>query len=285
MPMISVSHPEPAVQPALCTRLAAVRERIAAAAARAGRSRYDVTLVVVGKSFDVALIRAARGEGQVDFGESRAQELRAKARELGGGFRWHFVGRLQRNKAPDVVGLAALIHSVDRLELAEAIADHARRAGLVQRVLVQVNAGRDPAKGGCDPEATTGLVAKVRMLDGIACEGLMTVPPLDADPRSVFATLRGLRDDLRCRFPEVEHLSMGMSADLELAVEEGATIVRVGEAVFGPRPAPPERPTRPAPPERPTRPAPPERPTRPAPPERIARPAPQQDLNEEEHER
>lgn len=221
---------------ALRQRLSEVLLRIAAAAERVGRSPHAVTLVAVSKGFDAEAIRAGRRVGQADFGESRAQELRRKSEEIGPGVRWHFVGRLQRNKVRDVVGLASLIHSVDRFELAEAIAERMAPRGGVQRVLVQVNVGDDPAKGGCPVDETIQLVARVRGLEGIACEGLMTIPPLGVDPRPLFRRLRELRDDLRGRFPEVQHLSMGMSGDFETAVEEGATIVRVGEAIFGQRP-------------------------------------------------
>ncbi|HWB70585.1 MAG TPA: YggS family pyridoxal phosphate-dependent enzyme [Egibacteraceae bacterium] len=217
-------------------RLAAVQRRVAAAAERAGRARSAVTLVAVSKGFGVDHVAAAWRAGQYDFGESRVQELAAKAPRLEAGLRWHFVGRLQRNKVKQVVDLASLIHSIDRIELAEAVAERARRRARVQRVLVQVNAGEDPAKGGCRPEDAPSLVAGVRGLHGIACQGLMTIPPLHADPRPTFKTLRALRDELQARFPEVRHLSMGMSDDFEVAVEEGATIVRLGEAVFGPRP-------------------------------------------------
>ena len=217
-------------------RLAEVRQRIAAAAERVGRSPHAVTLVAVSKGFDAEAIRSGRRAGQSDFGESRAQELRRKSDAIGPGVRWHFVGRLQRNKARDVVGTASLIHSVDRFELARSISEQMAGRGGVQRVLVQVNVGDDPAKGGCAIDDTVQLVARVRGLEGIACEGLMTIPPLGVDPRPAFARLRELRDDLRARFPEVQHLSMGMSGDFETAVEEGATIVRVGEAVFGQRP-------------------------------------------------
>jgi pyridoxal phosphate enzyme (YggS family) len=213
-----------------------VRGRIADAASRAGRSPHDIVLVAVSKAVDPALVEAARRAGQRDFGESRAQELRAKARAVDGDVRWHFVGRLQRNKVPEVVALAGLIHAVDRVELGQAIAEQARRAGRVQRVLVQVNMGRDPAKGGCDPADAAALISALRALDGLSCEGLMSVPPLVGDPRPTFAALRALRDELRRQHPGVVHLSMGMSRDFEAAVEEGATIVRVGEAVFGPRP-------------------------------------------------
>jgi hypothetical protein len=219
----------------IAARLEAVWRRIAAAAARAGRVPRSVTLVAVSKTFGVAHVRAAHMAGQADFGESRALELKRKAAAGGPGLRWHFVGRLQRNKVRDVVGVAGLIHSVDRLELARAIADRARRMGRVQQVLVQVNVGNDPAKGGAGPDEALTLVRDVRELHGIACQGLMTIPAIAADPRPAFQALRGLRDAARERWPEVAHLSMGMSRDFEAAVEEGATIVRVGEAVFGPR--------------------------------------------------
>jgi PLP dependent protein len=225
------------VDAALQDRLRDVRGRMHAAAQRAGRMPSSVVLVAVSKTVDPEIVLAARRLGQSDFGESRAQELRRKHRAAGPGLRWHFVGRLQRNKVRDVVGVASLIHSVGTIELAGAIAERARKEQRMQRILVQVNIGDDPAKGGCAPEDLPGLVARVRGLDGVACEGLMTIPPLGVDPRPLFRRLREARDDLRERFPEVQHLSMGMSADFEVAVEEGATIVRVGEAVFGPRPA------------------------------------------------
>jgi len=217
-------------------RLAGVRRRVAEAAARVGRPEQAVTLVAVSKQVGAEAVEAARDLGQLDFGESRAQELVSKHDRLGPGVRWHFVGRLQRNKVRDVVGRAVLVHSVDRFELAEAIAERARQAGRAQRILVQVNASSDPAKAGVSLEGGPQLVERIRGLRGIACEGLMTVPAVD-DPRAAFADLRTLRDDLRARFPEIQHLSMGMSEDVEVAVEEGATIVRVGTALFGARPA------------------------------------------------
>jgi len=218
-------------------RLAVVRRRVAEAAARVGRPEQAVTLVAVSKQVGAEAVEAARDLGQLDFGESRAQELVSKHDRRGPGVRWHFVGRLQRNKVRDVVGRAVLVHSVDRFELAEAIAERARRAGRVQRILVQVNASSDPAKAGVSLEGGPVLVERIRRLRGIACEGLMTIPAADADPRAAFADLRTLRDDLRARFSEIQHLSMGMSEDVEVAVEEGATIVRVGTALFGARPA------------------------------------------------
>jgi PLP dependent protein len=225
-------------------RLADVWERIAAAARRAGRQPSAVTLVAVSKGFGAREVREAKDRGQLDFGENRVQELMAKAAAVPG-VRWHFIGRLQRNKVRDVVGTATLVHSMDRPELADALAQRASSMGRLQRVLVQVNAADDPAKAGCSVADTPQLLAHVRALEGLACEGLMTMPAADADPRPAFARLRGLRDRLQQDFPEVRHLSMGMTHDFEVAIEEGATIVRLGEAVFGPRPDPAGQPATP----------------------------------------
>jgi PLP dependent protein len=158
------------------------------------------------------------------------------------GARWHLVGRLQRNKVREVVGRQVLVHSVDRRRLVDALSRRAEELGHLQRILVQVNVGDDPAKSGCHVDETLDLVAYARERPYLAVEGLMTMPPMpaaDEDPaeaaREHFATLRQLRDRARERFPEVAHLSMGMSADLEAAVAEGATMVRIGTALFGPR--------------------------------------------------
>lgn len=216
-------------------RLRLVQRRIADAAQAAGRSPQAITLVAVSKRFEAERVLAAHRAGLVDFGEVRAQELTPKAAEVGSGVRWHFVGRLQRNKVSDVVGLATLIHSVDRLVLAEAIDRRARELSRVQRVLLQVNVADDPAKAGVSEDDALAMIERIRQLRGVACEGLMTIPAFDTDPRPAFARLRRLRDQARSRFPEIQHLSMGMTRDLEAAVAEGATIVRVGEGVFGPR--------------------------------------------------
>jgi PLP dependent protein len=222
-------------------RLAEVQARIAAAAERSGRRPADVQLIGVTKTHPPAMARAAVAAGLVDLAENRVQELVDKMPEVPGA-RWHLVGRLQRNKVKDVVGRHVLVHSLDRRSLADALARRARAANLVQRVLVQVNVGDDPAKGGCQVDETLALVAYARDLPHLTVEGLMTIPPMpppEADPseaaRPHFAVLRALRDDARERFPEVIHLSMGMSADLEAAVAEGATMVRIGTALFGPR--------------------------------------------------
>lgn len=219
----------------LATQLAAVRARIADAAARSGRSPSAVTLIAVTKTFPVDVVAALSALGQRDVGESRAQELLAKDRALEATVRWHFVGRLQRNKVAAVVGRAGLIHSVDRVPLAEAIGARATGQGRIQPVLVQVNAGADPAKTGFTLAEAKSAVDRIRAIDGVTCLGLMTIPQREGDPRPAFGRLRALRDDLRARFPEVTHLSMGMSADYEVAIEEGATMVRLGEALLGPR--------------------------------------------------
>lgn len=217
-------------------RLARVRDRIAEAALRTGRDPQDVTLVAVSKLQPLDRVLAAYGAGQRVFAESQAQELVPKVAAAPAEITWHFVGRLQRNKVRQVVGSVALIHSVDRVPLAEAIARHARRLHREQRVLVQVNVGADPAKAGCSVAGAPALVDHLADLDGVMVVGLMTMPPLDQDPGPLFARLCALRDALRDDHPDIRELSMGMSADFEVAIAHGATLVRIGEAVFGPRP-------------------------------------------------
>ena len=175
-------------------------------------------------------------------------ELTAKQGRVAGA-RWHLFGRLQRNKARDVVGHQVLVHSLDRRSLADALSRRAQDADVVQRALVQVNVGEDPAKGGCEADEALDLVAYARELPHLSVEGLMTIPPLpgpsdDANDAAQphFAALRQLRDEARGRWPEVVHLSMGMTADVEAAVSEGATMVRLGTALFGPRGSGPWRP-------------------------------------------
>jgi pyridoxal phosphate enzyme (YggS family) len=208
-------------------RLAEVRDRIAHAAREAGRDPNDVQLVAVSKAASVGLVRDAIAAGQRDFGENRAQELAAKADAItDAALQWHFIGRLQRNKVKAIAGVVSLWQSVDRLELGELIARHAPGA----RVLVQIRLGGEDTKGGCDPAEADALSAGLTGL-GLAVEGLMTVPPHHEDPRPYFATLRELAARLG-----LQTLSMGMSGDYETAIAEGATLVRVGTAVFGARP-------------------------------------------------
>ncbi len=225
----------------LVENLAAVRHRVDEAARSAGRRPADVRIIGVTKTHAPELARAAVVAGLPDLAENRVQEWRAKA-PLVPGARWHLVGQLQRNKVRHVVGQHVLVHTVDRRSLVDALSQRAQLLGVLQRALVQVNVGDDPAKGGCAVNETLDLVAYARHRAHLAVEGLMTMPPMPPpgrDPvvaaRPHFATLRGLRDEVQSRFPEVVHLSMGMSDDLEAAVEQGATMVRIGTALFGAR--------------------------------------------------
>ncbi|HEV7865156.1 MAG TPA: YggS family pyridoxal phosphate-dependent enzyme [Acidimicrobiia bacterium] len=206
-------------------RLAAVRERVAEAAARAGRPPSTVRLVVVTKGVPPPVMQAALEAGAAELGENRAQELLAKAPELAGRPTWHFIGRLQRNKVAALAPLVDLWQSVDRLELGRTIAGRAPGAA----VLAEVNVADDPAKAGVAPDEAPALVEGLRSA-GLAVDGLMTVPAAGRDPRPAFAALAALADRLG-----LAEVSMGMSDDFEVAVEEGATIVRVGRAIFGPR--------------------------------------------------
>lgn len=219
-------------------RLSDVMERIAAACERAGRSPDDVTLVAVAKTFPADRVAAVIDAGATDIGENRAQELKEKAAVLGDRARWHFIGPLQTNKVRQVVGVARLIHSVDRFGLGEAIARRARSLGIVQDVLVEVNIAAEAAKSGVEPQQAVGLAAELDALEGLRVVGLMAIPPQAGGPdgaRLYFSQLAALRDEVAGRVPEAVHLSMGMSDDFEIAVEEGATLVRVGRAIFGPR--------------------------------------------------
>lgn len=221
----------------IAERVAAVQRRIEEACRRAHRAPGDVTLVAVGKTFPAHLVREVLAAGVADLGENRAQELREKATVIRGA-RWHFVGPLQTNKVRHVVGVAALIHSVDRIGIAQAIARRAQSAGEVQDVLIEVNIGGEASKNGVEPAGVGRLVDQLADLDGLRVRGLMTIPPLAPEPegsRRFYADLRSLRDAVVDRCPAATELSMGMSRDLEVAIEEGATFVRVGEAIFGSR--------------------------------------------------
>jgi pyridoxal phosphate enzyme (YggS family) len=219
-------------------RLNQVRERIDRAAERAGRDPSVVSLVAVSKTFSVDVVKAAIDAGTGDLGENRAQELKDKAAVLGHAARWHFVGPLQTNKVRVVMGIADLIHSVDREELAEVISRRAGSAHVTQDVLIEVNLSGEATKHGVPPSRALELLQAIGKLDNIAVKGLMTMAPFTEDPeisRPYFRQLAGLRDEAVAVVPEATDLSMGMSRDFEVAVEEGATLVRVGEAIFGSR--------------------------------------------------
>lgn len=224
----------------IAERWAEVVGRVAEAATRAGRDPADVTIIAVAKTFPADAIVEAIEAGATDIGENRAQELRDKLAVLGDRARWHFVGHLQTNKVRGVAGRVALIHSVDRFGLGEAIARRAAAIGATQDVLVEVNLAGEATKAGVEPPRTAALAAELAELDGVAVRGIMAIPPAEGDPertRTYFKELAALRDEVVARVPGASGLSMGMTRDFEMAVEEGATWVRVGEAIFGPREA------------------------------------------------
>lgn len=193
-----------------------------------------VTLVAVSKAQPAAAVREAYAAGQRHFGENYVQEWREKAEALAdlGDLAWHFVGSLQTNKVKYLVGRVALVHTVDRLDLAGEISRRSAQKGAATRVLVEVNVAGEAGKAGCAPAEVSALVEAVRALPGLELRGLMCIPPAEGDPRPHFRTLRALRDRLG-----LADLSMGMSGDYPAAIEEGATMVRVGTAIFGERPA------------------------------------------------
>ena len=222
--------------------LARIRERLAAAAARAGRKPEDVELIAVSKTFPAESVRAAAEAGQGVFGESRVQEAAAKIPELPGALRWHFIGHLQKNKVRRALPLFELFHGVDSAESAQAMDRVAAEEGQFPRVLLEVNVAGEAAKFGFPPDALERALDGLLALPRLQIEGFMAIAPYDDEPeasRPHFRALRELRDRLaeRAGLP-FGTLSMGMSGDFEIAVEEGATLVRVGSALFGRRPRP-----------------------------------------------
>ena len=229
----------------LAARLSDVRERMARAARRAGRPPDAVRLIAVSKTCPASDVRAAAAAGQVDFGENRVQEALQKIEGTADlPLRWHLIGHLQSNKARKAASSFACIHSIDGADLLEAVDRAAADAGLSPEVLVQVDLAGEPTKHGAALDAVRGLVDAARRARAVRLAGLMLLPPFLEDPEAVrpyFRRIRELRDQL-CGGgvpPDlVRELSMGMSHDFEVAIEEGATIVRVGTAIFGPRARP-----------------------------------------------
>jgi pyridoxal phosphate enzyme (YggS family) len=219
--------------------LADIRDSIAAAAARAGRSESDVELVAVSKTFPAEAVREAWDAGQKLFGESRVQEAVAKISTLPGALRWHFIGHLQKNKVRRALPLFELFHGVDSLELARDIDRIAAEEGAFPRVLLEVNVAGEATKFGFRPDALERDLDALLALPRLQVEGLMTIAPYADEPehsRPFFRELRELRDRLAARSgAPLTTLSMGMSGDFEVAIEEGATLVRVGTAIFGSR--------------------------------------------------
>lgn len=228
----------PAIAAQLETNLAAVNDRIAAACARAGRDPGDVTLVAVTKYARPEWVRGLVSLGVRDLGESRPQQLAERANWFDDSVRWHLIGQLQRNKVRKTLPLTALIHSVDSLRLLSAIDRIAEEERLQPRLLLEVNVSGEEVKHGFAPENVVNLWDEISATTNVSVAGLMTMAPWSDDPeqsRPVFRKLRELRDELRSLSPDsgdLQELSMGMSGDFEVAIEEGATLVRIGSRLF-----------------------------------------------------
>jgi pyridoxal phosphate enzyme (YggS family) len=219
-------------------RLARIRETIAVAAGRSGRNPGEIELIAVTKTHLAETVREAMRAGLTEFGENKVQEARGKIEELGRGG-WHLIGHLQTNKAKEAVRLFDAIDSLDRLDLAQEIDRRAEALGKIQAVLLQVNIAGESTKFGCAPEAARGLAEAINALPRLSLRGLMTIAPYASEPeksRPHFAALRELRDTIqRATGLHLPVLSMGMSGDFSVAIEEGATSVRIGTALFGDR--------------------------------------------------
>ena len=222
-------------------RIHDTRARIAAAAARCGRSVDSVTLLAVSKGQPAQAVAAAAAAGLTEFGESYLQEALAKQDELAAAtaLQWHFIGRLQANKTRPVAERFAWVHGVDRLRIAQRLSEQRPYHAAPLNVCLQVNIAAEQSKGGAAPEEVPELVRSIARLPRLKLRGLMCIPPEESDPerqRMWFAKLRRLQEALNTQGAGLDTLSMGMSADLEAAVLEGSTCVRVGTALFGPRP-------------------------------------------------
>ena len=216
-----------------------VREQIAQAAAKAGRDVKDVELVAIAKTHPAEKVREAVEGGQTLFGESRVQEARAKITELSSNIRWHFVGHLQKNKVRQALPLFEMIHSVDSFALAQDINRIAEEEGLYPRVLLEVNVAGEGSKFGFAPDDLREQMEMLLALPRLSIDGLMCIPPLaveSEDSRKFFVQVRELRDSLEKEFNmKLPQLSMGMTQDFPIGIQEGATLVRVGTAIFGER--------------------------------------------------
>jgi len=223
----------------IAASLVAVRERIDAACGRVGRAAASVELIAVSKTVPAEVIREAVAAGQALFGESRQQEAALKIDALPSSLRWHFIGRVQHNKVRKLLPAFAAIHAVDSLRLAAYIDELAAELGLFPKIFLQVNVAAEASKGGFDPALLRSEMDPLLRLQRIEILGLMTIPPAGPDAESArpwFVRLRDLRDSLEHEFGVgLPALSMGMSEDYEVAIEEGATHVRVGSAIFGDR--------------------------------------------------
>lgn len=226
------------IQKSLRANLQFIHERMHLACQRAGRSNHEVTLVAVTKYAELEWVRELVKLGVVDLGESRPQHLIQRVRELSPEVRWHFIGHLQRNKAADVMSVASIIHSVDSLRLFERLAELGAKQAVVPRVLLEVNVSGEASKDGFSVPDLLAAWPAIRATKSLEVLGLMTMAPLSEDPeaaRPVFRQLRSLRDQLHRDSDgrwALGELSMGMSGDFEVGIEEGATLIRVGSRLF-----------------------------------------------------
>ena len=225
--------------PNIADNLAAVQERIAAACDRAGRAPEDVQLVAVGKKFPAPIIHEAADCGLTLFGENRVQEAKAKIPDCPGHLRWHFIGNLQTNKCRDAVALFDFLHAVDNLHLAAELNKRCEQAAKVMPVLLEVNVSGEGSKHGFTPESAAAAMEAFFEFPQLEIHGLMTMAPFTRQPenaRPYFQKLRELKSACEARLgAPLPELSMGMSGDYEIAIEEGATIIRLGTTLFGPR--------------------------------------------------
>ncbi len=218
-----------------------VEARIEAAAKRSGRRREDILLLAVSKTIDIPRIQRAVDYGLVELGENKVQEIMDKYEPLGPGVKWHLIGHLQTNKVKYIIDKVTLIHSVESMKLAEEISKRAKQKGICANILIEVNIAREESKFGVMPEECESLASQISTLDNICVKGLMTVAPFvenSEDNRKYFRQLRQLLVDINAKKMNnisMDTLSMGMTGDYEVAIEEGATIVRVGTGIFGAR--------------------------------------------------
>lgn len=223
----------------IAERFAIVERNIADACGRSGRAREDVTLVVVSKTFPAAAVDEAIAAGATDIGENKVQEAESKFPALSGRARFHLIGHLQSNKSRTAAALFDVIQTVDSVKLARRLNDAAAEEGKRLEILIQVNVGLEEQKYGVTAEDASVLARELAAFEHLELTGLMTIPPVagETETRGYFAALRRLRDQIKDQLGHASfrHLSMGMSSDYELAIEEGATVVRVGSAIFGSR--------------------------------------------------
>ena len=225
--------------PDISARLSEIRRKIETACARSSRNHELVNLIAVSKTFPAESVREAIESGQMHFGESKLQEAESKIAQLPGSAHWHFIGRVQRNKLRKILQNFEVVHAIDSLKLASSVNETAKELGIFPKIFLQVNIGDEISKGGYGLELLHSDMESLLALERLEILGLMCIPPAGPDAEAArpwFAALRNLRDSLELAFDvRLPFLSMGMSGDFEIAIEEGATHVRVGSAIFGKR--------------------------------------------------